>query len=144
MIEKQDITKSEAPAEILSGVVGLSSGPILLPDDVLEKLYRSYSLKQKRSGLATFIVAAIVFDLWAILVRQGQSIESLGRQLLFWLSGKPGGYSDERRVERREREKLFVRKAHDNGDNQLYEHKFYTCFSPLSWGPDKANNLLNH
>lgn len=83
MIETQDISASAAPAEILSGVVGLSSGPILLPDDVLEKLYRSYSLKQKRSGLATFIVAAIVFDLWAILVRQGQSIESLGRQLLF-------------------------------------------------------------
>lgn len=82
MIEKQDIRDS-AQAETLSGVVGLSSGPILLPDDVLEKLYRSYSLKQKRSGLVTFIVASIVFDLWAILVRQGQSIESLGKQLLF-------------------------------------------------------------
>lgn len=99
MIDTQDICESAAPTEILSGVVGLSSGPILLPDDVLEKLYRSYSLKQKRSGLATFIVAAIVFDLWAILVRQGQSIESSGRQLLFWLSGKQGGITRMNNVE---------------------------------------------
>lgn len=82
MLEKQKISESSAkntPERNSSSVAGLSSGPTSLPDDVLEKLYRSYSLKQKRSGLTCFIVASIVFDLWAIVVPQGQSIESLGK-----------------------------------------------------------------
>lgn len=85
MIEKQKITESSAkntPERNSSSVAGLSSGPTTLPDDVLEKLYRSYSLKQKRSGLTCFIAASIVFDLWAIVVPQGQSIDSLGKILI--------------------------------------------------------------
>ncbi|CAO1336896.1 unnamed protein product [Diamesa serratosioi] len=86
MIEKPKLI--ETPLKIMSdensGAV-LPSGPIMLPDDVLEKLYRSYSLKQKRSGLKCFIVASIVFDLWAILVPQGQSWESLGVTCVFLL-----------------------------------------------------------
>jgi hypothetical protein len=81
MIEKQKNCESSTrnqPDRTSSSVAGLP-GPTSLPDDVLEKLYRSYSLKQKRSGLTCFIVASIVFDLWAILVPQGQSIESLGK-----------------------------------------------------------------
>lgn len=81
MVEKQKITESSTkntPERNSSSVAGLTS-PTSLPDDVLEKLYRSYSLKQKRSGLTCFIVASIVFDLWAIVVPQGQSIESLGK-----------------------------------------------------------------
>lgn len=80
MLEKPKISESSrnTPERTSSTVAGLTSGPTSLPPDVLEKLYRSYSLKQKRSGLAAFIVASIVFDLWAILVPQGQSIESLG------------------------------------------------------------------
>lgn len=75
------IMKENTPKESLeriSNVVGLTLGPTHLPDDVLEKLYRSYSLKQKRSGLACFIAASIVFDLWAIIVPQGQSVETYG------------------------------------------------------------------
>ena len=80
MIEKQKSAERDTPERHSSSVAGLSSGQTTsLPDDVLEKLYRSYSLKQKRSGLACFLVASIVFDLWAILVPQGQSIESLGK-----------------------------------------------------------------
>lgn len=79
MIEKQKASELDTPERNSSSVAGFSSGPTpSLPDDVLEKLYRSYSLKQKRSGLTCFIVASIVFDLWAILVPQGQSKESLG------------------------------------------------------------------
>lgn len=80
MIEKQKASEisSRESAERISGVVGLTSGPTHLPDDVLEKLYRSYSLKQKRSGLVCFIAASVVFDLWAILVPQGQSVETYG------------------------------------------------------------------
>jgi adenylate cyclase 3 len=58
----------------------LPSTGIALPDDVLEKLYQSYSLKQRRSGLACFLAASILFDLWAILIPQGQSWESLGEK----------------------------------------------------------------
>jgi hypothetical protein len=80
MIEKQkncEISVKTMPERNSSSVAGLT-GPTSLPDDVLEKLYRSYSLKQKRSGLTSFIVASIVFDCAAILVPQGQSVESLG------------------------------------------------------------------
>lgn len=76
MIEKQKTSERNTPERNSSSVAGPT--PTSLPDDVLEKLYRSYSLKQKRSGLTCLIFASIVFDLWAILVPQGQSVESLG------------------------------------------------------------------
>lgn len=78
MIEKQKRSESSArnSPERNSSCV---TGPISLPDNILESLYKSYSLKQKRSGLECFIVASIVFDLWAILAPQGQSLESLGK-----------------------------------------------------------------
>jgi len=80
MIAKQkENSHRDTPERNSSSMAGLSSGPSTLPADVLEKLYRSYSLKQKRSGLSCFIVASIAFDLWAILVPQGQSVESLGK-----------------------------------------------------------------
>lgn len=80
MLEKEKISvnSTRATPERNSSTVPGLTGPVSLPDDVLEKLYRSYSLKQKRSGLTCFIIASIVFDLWAILVPQGQSAESLG------------------------------------------------------------------
>lgn len=83
MIEKQmkgdgAIISKNTPEK--NGVNALPSGGIALPDDVLEKLYRSYSLKQKRSGLICFIAASILFDLWAIVIPQGQSFESLGKR----------------------------------------------------------------
>jgi hypothetical protein len=53
-----------------------------LPDSVLEKLYRSYALKQKRSALVTFLIASLLFDLWAIFIPQGQSVENLGESIL--------------------------------------------------------------
>ena len=85
MIEKQKICESSAkntPVRNSSNVTGLP-GPASLTDDALEKLYRSYSLKQKRSGLSCFIVTSVVFDLWAIVVPQGQSVESLGELISF-------------------------------------------------------------
>lgn len=75
MIEKQLKIESAKNTPEKNG--GISSS-ISLPDDVLESLYRSYSLKQKRSGLVCFLAASILFDLWAIIVPQGQSWESLG------------------------------------------------------------------
>lgn len=86
MLEKQTSLENSArngpERNSSSAIAPISSS---LPDDVLEKLFRSYSLKQKRSGLVCFIAASIVFDLWAILVPQGQSIESLGECKLNFL-----------------------------------------------------------
>lgn len=58
---------------------GIAPTSTSLPDAVLEKLYRSYSLKQKRSALVTFLIASILFDLWAIFIPQGQNMEGLGK-----------------------------------------------------------------
>lgn len=52
---------------------------VTLPSEVLEHLYQSYSLKQKRAGLNCFLAASILFDLWAILIPQGQSWESISK-----------------------------------------------------------------
>lgn len=57
---------------------------ISLADDVLEKLYQSYALKQKRPGLGCFLAASILFDLWAIFIHQGQSWENLGNLTIFF------------------------------------------------------------
>lgn len=83
------------------------SADVSLPADVLEKLYQSYAIKQKRDGLSSFLVASIMFDLWAIIVPQGQRLESLGEflepffhlllQLLFFGGGFNGGNSAELR-----------------------------------------------
>lgn len=80
MLEKQksfeNSTRNGPERNSSSAIAPISSS---LPDEVLEKLFRSYSLKQKRSGLVCFLAASIMFDLWAIVVPQGQSIESLGK-----------------------------------------------------------------
>lgn len=55
------------------------TGGVTLPSEVLEHLYQSYSLKQKRAGLNCFLAASVLFDLWAILIPQGQSWESIGK-----------------------------------------------------------------
>ncbi|ETN62880.1 hypothetical protein AND_005429 [Anopheles darlingi] len=54
-----------------------SGGGVLLPDAVLDKLYQSYALKQKRVALVCYLIASILFDIWAIAVPQGQSVESI-------------------------------------------------------------------
>lgn len=59
------------------------SADVSLPAEVLEKLYQSYTIKQKRDGLSSFLIASIMFDLWAIIVPQGQRMESLC-ELIFW------------------------------------------------------------
>lgn len=43
-------------------------------DPSLEKLYQSYSVKQKRSGLECFLVTAILFDLYMLIVPSGQDL----------------------------------------------------------------------
>ncbi|XP_055634057.1 adenylate cyclase type 3 [Toxorhynchites rutilus septentrionalis] len=61
----------------------LPTSSVLLPDEVLEKLYRSYTLKQKRVAFGCYLAASILFDLWAILVPQGQGWESIAVTSVF-------------------------------------------------------------
>lgn len=62
------------------------SADVSLPPEVLEKLYQSYAIKQKRDGLSSFLIASIMFDLWAIIVPQGQRLESLGEYDYYYRS----------------------------------------------------------
>lgn len=41
-------------------------------DESLEKLYQSYSVKQKRAGLECFLITAILFDIYMLVVPSGQ------------------------------------------------------------------------
>ena len=83
MIEKQkslERSVRNGPERNSSSAITPASKSVSLPDSVLEKIYRSYSLKQKRSALVTFLIASILFDVWAIFIPQGQSLESLGEK----------------------------------------------------------------
>lgn len=70
--------KSIVPADGNPAASNLPTSTVLLPDDVLEKLYQSYALKQKRVAFGCYLAASILFDVWAILVPQGQGWESIG------------------------------------------------------------------
>lgn len=55
------------------------SSDISLPNDVLERLFQRYTIKQRRAGLECFLATSILFDLWVIFVpQQGKSSENIG------------------------------------------------------------------
>ncbi|XP_019870532.2 adenylate cyclase type 3 isoform X2 [Aethina tumida] len=47
-------------------------------DSSLERLYQSFSVKQKRAGLECFLIAAILFDIYMIAVPSGQDLFIFG------------------------------------------------------------------
>lgn len=52
-------------------------------DPALEKLYQSYSVKQKRPGLEVFLYAALLYDLYMLLVPGGQDALMRGLTIAF-------------------------------------------------------------
>lgn len=55
------------------------SSDVSLPNEVLERLFQRYSIKQRRAGLECFLATSVLFDLWVILVPQhGKSVENIG------------------------------------------------------------------
>ncbi|XP_069698186.1 adenylate cyclase type 3-like isoform X2 [Periplaneta americana] len=52
-------------------------------DPALEKLYQSYSVKQKRAGLEVFLYAAILYDVYMLLVPSGQDAIMRGLTIAF-------------------------------------------------------------
>lgn len=55
------------------------STDVSLPNDVLERLFQRYSIKQRRAGLECFLVTSVLFDLWVILApEQGKTFYNIG------------------------------------------------------------------
>ncbi|CAG9862876.1 unnamed protein product, partial [Phyllotreta striolata] len=52
-------------------------------DPSLEKLYQSFNVKQKRAGLECFLLTAILFDIYMLVVPSGQDIWIFGSMSLF-------------------------------------------------------------
>lgn len=42
------------------------SSDVSLPNDVLERIFQRYSIKQRCAGLESFLITSVLFDLWAI------------------------------------------------------------------------------
>lgn len=64
------------------------SSDVSLPNEVLERLFQRYSIKQRRAGLECFLATSVLFDLWVILVpQQGKSYENIGecKKFIFFL-----------------------------------------------------------
>lgn len=47
-------------------------------DKSLEKLYQSFSVRQKRAGLESFLLTAILFDVYMLIVPSGQDVVVYG------------------------------------------------------------------
>ncbi|XP_037927319.1 adenylate cyclase type 3 [Teleopsis dalmanni] len=58
-------------------VVGPPSNSVQLPLSVLKKLYHTYSIKQRRGGLKWFLIASLLFNIWLLIIPQGQCLEAL-------------------------------------------------------------------
>lgn len=56
------------PDKVESGNIFWSS----FEDPDLEKLYQTYSVKQKRAGLECFLFASILFDIYMLAVPSGK------------------------------------------------------------------------
>ncbi|CAH1098596.1 unnamed protein product [Psylliodes chrysocephalus] len=52
-------------------------------DPALEKLYQSFSVKQKRMGLECFLLTAILFDIYMLVVPSGQDLWIFGSMSFF-------------------------------------------------------------
>lgn len=72
-----------APTEKSVGI----SPDISLPNDLLERLYQRYSIKQRRAGLECFLATSILTDLWVILApHQEKNLETIGKRTISFLN----------------------------------------------------------
>lgn len=80
------IVGSAAGSGGAGGKDSTNSADISLPNDVLERLYQRYSIKQRRAGLECFLATSVLFDLWAIFAPQQQekTVGSLSKFFFFF------------------------------------------------------------
>ncbi|KAH8286818.1 hypothetical protein KR044_003960 [Drosophila immigrans] len=68
---KKTPTRRRQPHEgdVVAGGVGITGGGVvILPQHVLNELYHNYSIKQRRSGIKWFLLAAVLFNFWTICI----------------------------------------------------------------------------
>lgn len=61
-----DVTSTEITTIANGNKKSTNSADVSLPNDVLERLYQRYSIKQRRAGLECFLATSVLFDLWTI------------------------------------------------------------------------------
>ncbi|KAH8409996.1 hypothetical protein KR009_003788 [Drosophila setifemur] len=62
-------------SDVVAGGVGITGGGVvILPQHVLNELYHNYSIKQRRSGLKWFLFAAVLFNIWTIVIPWDQEL----------------------------------------------------------------------
>lgn len=56
------------------------SSDISLPNDVLERIFQRYSIKQRCAGLESFLITSVLFDFWIICtVQQDRNYDNIGK-----------------------------------------------------------------
>lgn len=56
------------------------SSDVSLPNDVLERIFQRYSIKQRCAGLESFLITSVLFDFWVICtVQQDRNYENIGK-----------------------------------------------------------------
>lgn len=55
------------------------STDVSLPNDVLERIFQRYSIKQRCAGLESFLITSVLFDFWVICaVQQDNNYANIG------------------------------------------------------------------
>lgn len=83
MAEKEVSTGGESGGQALRQSTMFRFFQRSFRDPALEKLYQSYSVKQKRPGLEVFLYAAILYDVYMLLVPGGQDAFMRGLTIAF-------------------------------------------------------------
>lgn len=79
-------TQQQRPTDGVDGIEGgdykaitTISTDVSLPNDVLERIFQRYSIKQRCAGLESFLITSVLFDFWVICtVQQDTNYENIG------------------------------------------------------------------
>ncbi|XP_037710548.1 adenylate cyclase type 3 isoform X3 [Drosophila subpulchrella] len=72
--QKTPNRRRQNDSDVAGGVGITGGGVVILPQQVLNELYHNYSIKQRRSGLKWFLFAAVLFNIWTIVVPWDQAV----------------------------------------------------------------------
>jgi len=82
--QKTPNRRRQNDSDVAGGVGITGGGVVILPQQVLNELYHNYSIKQRRSGLKWFLFAAVLFNIWTIVVPWDQAVPTRG-ELRKWI-----------------------------------------------------------
>ncbi|XP_016964213.1 adenylate cyclase type 3 isoform X1 [Drosophila biarmipes] len=72
--QKTPSRRRQNDSDVAGGVGITGGGVVILPQQVLNELYHNYSIKQRRSGLKWFLFAAVLFNIWTIVIPWDQAV----------------------------------------------------------------------